>query len=296
MFSKVLVANRGEIAVRIFRSLKAMGIRSVAVYSDADVHALHVATADEALALGGMTAAESYLRIDLIIDLATAAGVQAIHPGYGFLSENAQFAEACEAAGIAFIGPTSHHIHEFGLKHRARQLAEDVALPCTAGTGLLATVEEAVEQANAIGYPVILKNTGGGGGIGIQVCRSKEDLEGCFEALKRIGEQQFSNAGLFLEQYIEHGRHVEVQIFGDGRGGIAVLGDRDCSVQRRNQKIVEEAPAPNIPEATRAAMHSSAKRLGESVAYRSAGTVEFIYDFLADKFYFLEVNTRIQVQ
>lgn len=295
MFHTVLIANRGEIAVRAIRTLKRLGVKSVAVYSDADRNAQHVRDADIAIALGGDKPADSYLRIDKILAAAQETGAQAIYPGYGFLSESAEFADACEAAGIAFVGPTGEQIREFGLKHRARELAAQAQVPMAPGTGLLQSLEEALSAADSIGYPVMLKTTAGGGGIGLTRCSDAAALESAYESVKRMGEQFFSDAGVFLERFVDQARHVEVQIFGDGAGRVAALGERDCSLQRRNQKVVEETPAPNLPQATRERLHAAAVQLGESVKYRSAGTVEFIYDAARDDFYFLEVNTRLQV-
>nr|WP_064493966.1 urea carboxylase [Pseudomonas chengduensis] len=296
MFHTVLIANRGEIAVRAIRTLKRLGVKSVAVYSDADRNAQHVRDADIAIALGGDKPADSYLRIDKILAAAQETGAQAIYPGYGFLSESAEFADACEAAGIAFVGPTGEQIREFGLKHRARELAAQAQVPMAPGTGLLQSLEEALSAADSIGYPVMLKTTAGGGGIGLTRCSDAAALESAYESVKRMGEQFFSDAGVFLERFVDQARHVEVQIFGDGAGRVAALGERDCSLQRRNQKVVEETPAPNLPQATRERLHAAAVQLGESVKYRSAGTVEFIYDAARDDFYFLEVNTRLQVE
>ncbi|SAI30522.1 urea amidolyase [Bordetella ansorpii] len=296
MFDTVLIANRGEIAVRAIRTLKALGIRSVAVYSDPDRDAPHVRAADVAVALGGEKAADSYLRIDALLDAARRTGAQAIFPGYGFLSESAEFAEACEAAGIAFVGPTPTQIREFGLKHRARELAAAAGVPMTPGTGLLDSLDDALTQAERIGYPVMLKSTAGGGGIGLSRCADPAELRAAFEGVQRMGTHFFRDGGVFIERYVDGARHVEVQIFGDGQGRVAALGERDCSVQRRNQKVIEETPAPLLPAATRQALLQAAVRLGESVSYRSAGTVEFIYDGARDSFYFLEVNTRLQVE
>ena len=296
MFTTVLIANRGEIACRAIRTLKRQGVTSVAVYSDADRNAPHVTQADIAIALGGEKASESYLMIDKILAAATETGAQAIYPGYGFLSESAEFADACEAAGIAFIGPTAGQIREFGLKHRARELAGAANVPMTPGTGLLASLEDAVIAAADIGYPVMLKSTAGGGGIGLTRCDDEDALRAAWDSVKRLGEQFFRDAGVFLERFVDRARHVEVQIFGDGKGRVVALGERDCSLQRRNQKVVEETPAPNLPQASREALHRAAVELGESVNYRSAGTVEFIYDAARDEFYFLEVNTRLQVE
>lgn len=296
MFHTVLIANRGEIAVRAIRTLKRLGVKSVAVYSDADRNAQHVRDADIAIALGGDKPADSYLRIDKILAAAQETGAQAIYPGYGFLSESAEFADACEAAGIAFVGPTGEQIREFGLKHRARELAGEAQVPMAPGTGLLQSLEEALAAAEGIGYPVMLKTTAGGGGIGLTRCADAEALVSAYDSVKRMGEQFFSDAGVFLERFVDQARHVEVQIFGDGQGRVAALGERDCSLQRRNQKVVEETPAPNLPQATRERLHAAAVQLGKSVSYRSAGTVEFIYDAARDDFYFLEVNTRLQVE
>ncbi|PIA73389.1 urea carboxylase [Ectopseudomonas toyotomiensis] len=296
MFHTVLIANRGEIAVRAIRTLKRLGVKSVAVYSDADRNARHVRDADIAIALGGDKPADSYLRIDKILAAAQETGAQAIYPGYGFLSESAEFADACEAAGIAFVGPTGEQVREFGLKHRARELAAQAQVPMAPGTGLLQSLEEALSAAENIGYPVMLKTTAGGGGIGLTRCSDAVALESAYESVKRMGEQFFSDAGVFLERFVDQARHVEVQIFGDGAGRVAALGERDCSLQRRNQKVVEETPAPNLPQATRERLHAAAVQLGASVNYRSAGTVEFIYDAARDDFYFLEVNTRLQVE
>lgn len=296
MFDTVLIANRGEIAVRAIRSLKRLGIRSVAVYSDPDRNAAHVREADVAVALGGEKAADSYLRMNLLLAAAREHGAQAIYPGYGFLSESAEFAQACEDAGIAFVGPTPTQIREFGLKHRARELAAAAGVPMTPGTGLLGSLGEALSQAERIGYPVMLKSTAGGGGIGLSRCANEAELTAAFDGVQRMGEHFFKDGGAFIERYVDNARHIEVQIFGDGSGRVLALGERDCSVQRRNQKVIEETPAPRLPQATRAALHAAALRLGESVCYRSAGTVEFIYDPARDSFYFLEVNTRLQVE
>lgn len=296
MFHTVLIANRGEIACRIARTLARMGIRSVAVYSDADRNSLHVGAADIAIPLGGNTAAESYLRTDLILAAAKASGAQAIIPGYGFLSENAEFAAECEAQGIAFVGPTPTQMSQFGLKHAARALAEQAGVPLTPGSGLLDDIDAAHAAAEAIGYPVMLKSTAGGGGIGLTRCNDAAELTAAFASVQRLGQSFFANAGVFVERFVDRARHVEVQIFGDGQGNVITLGERDCSLQRRNQKVVEETPAPNLPAEVRAQLLAAARRLGQSVDYRSAGTVEFIYDAEQAQFYFLEVNTRLQVE
>ncbi|HEX4506390.1 MAG TPA: urea carboxylase [Alphaproteobacteria bacterium] len=296
MFTKVLIANRGEIACRVIRTLDRMGIGSVAVYSEADANSLHVALAGEAVCIGPPAPAESYLRTDKILEAARATGAQAIHPGYGFLSENPVFAEACAAAGIAFIGPTPEQMRAFGLKHSARELAEKAGVPLAPGSGLLDDAEHARREAERIGYPVMIKSTAGGGGIGLQLCRGPDEMEDLFGRVARLARGNFDQAGIFLEKYVERGRHIEVQIFGDGRGKVVALGERDCSTQRRNQKIIEETPAAGLSKEMRAALHATAVRLGEAVGYASAGTVEFIYDTDSGAFYFLEVNTRLQVE
>ncbi len=296
MFNKVLIANRGEIACRIIRTLDRLGIQSVAVYSDADAHARHVMMATEAVGIGASPAAESYLRYDRILEAAQRTGAQAIHPGYGFLSENVEFAAACEAAGIAFIGPTTEQIRAFGLKHRARELAEQHRVPLVPGTGLLEDIEAAKAAAEAIGYPVMLKSTAGGGGIGMQVCFSQAELANAYEKVERLSQANFKQKGIFLEKYIQTARHIEVQIFGNGEGNVIALGERDCSIQRRNQKVIEETPAPGISNALRQQLYDCAVRLGKAVNYQSAGTVEFVFDVNTQQFYFLEVNTRLQVE
>ncbi|MBK4737145.1 urea carboxylase [Noviherbaspirillum pedocola] len=296
MSAKVLIANRGAIACRIIRTLKRMGIPSVAVYSEADADALFVTQAEEAVAIGPAPAAQSYLQAARLIEAARATGATAIHPGYGFLSENAAFAEACAAAGIAFLGPTPEQMRVFGLKHTARALAEQSGLPLLPGTGLLSSFDEAASAARRIGYPVMLKSSAGGGGIGMQMCRDEDELSRAFDSVRRMAQANFSDAGVFLERYIEAARHIEVQIFGDGQGRVIALGERDCSLQRRNQKVIEETPAPNLPQPVRERLLAMAVRLAEAVQYRSAGTVEFVMDAKTHEFFFLEVNTRLQVE
>jgi urea carboxylase len=295
-FDTVLVANRGAIATRIIRTCKRMGLRSVAVYSEADADSLHVSAADMAVCIGPAPAAQSYLDVAAILAAAKATGAGAIHPGYGFLAENAEFAEACAAAGIAFIGPTPENIRTFGLKHSARALAAAHDLPLAPGTGLLTGEDEAAEAAARVGYPVMLKATAGGGGIGMRICADEAAVREGFATVVRQGEASFGDAGVFLERYIAKARHIEVQIFGDGKGRVMALGERDCSLQRRNQKVVEEAPAPCLSDAKRAELIAAAVRLGEAAGYLSAGTVEFLYDSARDDFFFLEMNTRLQVE
>ena len=296
MFKKVLIANRGAIACRIQRTLKKMGVASVAVYSEADASARHVLDADEAYLLGPAPAAESYLKAEKILEIAKACAAQAIHPGYGFLSENPDFSEACAAVGIAFIGPTAQQMRAFGLKHTARELAEKNGVPLLPGSGLLGDVGHAAAEARRIGYPLMLKSTAGGGGIGMRLIWSEDQLAEAYASVDRLARANFKEAGLYLEKYVEQARHIEVQIFGDGKGGVIALGERDCSVQRRNQKVVEETPAPGLTGAQRRQLLDTAVRLGKAVNYRSAGTVEFVYDASNGEFYFLEVNTRLQVE
>ncbi|GAA3389054.1 urea carboxylase [Cryptosporangium minutisporangium] len=292
----VLVANRGEIARRIIRTARELGMRSVAVFSDADRAAPHVREADAAVHLGPAPARESYLRHDVILEAARKTNADIIHPGYGFLSENVDFAHAVEAAGIRFAGPAPDQITAFGTKHTARALAEAAGVPLLAGTGLLSSADEAAAAAEAIGLPVMLKATGGGGGIGMQACATVDDVRDAYARVAALAAANFGSAGVFLERLVRPARHVEVQVFGDGHGRIAILGDRDCSLQRRNQKVIEEAPAPALPAHVRASLHTAARDLLATVDYRSAGTVEFVYDPVREEASFLEVNTRLQVE
>ncbi|HCW91613.1 MAG TPA: urea carboxylase, partial [Marinobacter sp.] len=295
-FSKVLIANRGAIACRVIRTLRTMGLTSVAVYAEADADSLHVRQADESWSLGEGSAADTYLNQDKLFGIIRQSGAGAVHPGYGFLSENADFARRCDAEGVVFLGPAPQQMEQFGLKHTARALAEEAGVPLLPGTDLLTGLDEALKAAEDIGYPVMLKSTAGGGGIGMSRCYSAEDLGKTFESVQRLSQNNFSNDGVFLEKFLEHARHIEVQLFGDGHGQVLALGERDCSAQRRNQKVIEEAPAPGLSDEVRSRMHTTARQLGESIRYRSAGTVEFIYDPDTTEFYFLEVNTRLQVE
>ncbi len=295
-FKKVLIANRGAIATRIIRTLDRMGIESVAVYADCDRDSLHVQHASEAFSLGDGRASDTYLNMDKLLALAHQTGAEAIHPGYGFLSENTEFVERCEREGIVFIGPTAEQIRLFGQKHIARELAEAANVPLPPGTDLLDDVEQAILEAARIGYPVMLKSTAGGGGIGMRLCADEVILRDSFVAVQHQGQNHFSNSGVFLEKAILNARHVEVQMFGDGEGTVVSLGERDCSAQRRNQKVVEECPAPHLSDALRQSLHSTAEALLTSVNYQNAGTVEFILDTDTQEFYFLEVNTRLQVE
>ncbi|HEY8984881.1 MAG TPA: 5-oxoprolinase/urea amidolyase family protein, partial [Streptomyces sp.] len=296
LFDTLLIANRGEIATRIIRTARLLGLRTVAVYSDPDRDSPHVRLADEAVRLGPAPAKDSYLDADLVLRAAKDTGAGAIHPGYGFLSENADFARRCEQAGITFVGPTPAHLDLFGAKHTARAAAQAAGVPLAPGTGLLASLEEALESAESIGYPVMLKATGGGGGIGMSACHTPQALTDAWESVHRVATASFSSTGVFLERLVEHARHIEVQVFGDGTGEVVTFGDRDCSLQRRNQKVIEEAPAPDLPAHIRTQLTESARDLCASVAYRSAGTVEFVYDAAREEAYFLEVNTRLQVE
>ncbi|QPG73204.1 urea amidolyase [Brettanomyces nanus] len=295
-FKTVLVANRGEIAVRIIKTLRKLGIKSVAIYSDPDRYSEHVLMADVALPLHGTTAAETYINIDKVVKACKESAAEAVIPGYGFLSENADFADRLEAEGLQFVGPTGNSIRKLGLKHSARQIAEKAGVPLVPGSGLVASSAEAKKIAEKLGYPVMVKSTAGGGGIGLQKVDSAKDIESVFQTVQHQGKAFFGDSGVFLERFVDHARHVEIQMFGDGRGNAIAIGERDCSLQRRNQKIIEETPAPNLPEATRKKMRAAAEQLGSSINYRCAGTVEFIYDATRDEFYFLEVNTRLQVE
>ncbi|MCI4677869.1 urea carboxylase [Rhodoblastus acidophilus] len=296
MFDKVLIANRGEIVGRIARSLRKMGVKSVAVYSDADRFARPVLDADEAVRIGPAPASESYLRIDAVLDACRKTGAQAVHPGYGFLSENVGFAERLAAEGIAFIGPRPEHLRAFGLKHTAREIAQGAGVPLLPGSGLIDNVEQALAEAERISYPVMLKSTAGGGGIGMQLCEGPESLREKFESVQRTAKAGFGDARLYLERFVARARHVEVQIFGDGKGRVVALGERDCSLQRRNQKVIEETPPSGLSDDIRRRLREAAIALGRQVNYESAGTVEFIYDVARQDFSFLEVNTRLQVE
>ncbi len=296
MFNKVLIANRGAIACRIERTLKRMEVGSVAVYSAADKKSLHVLNADEAVFIGEAPAAQSYLSFDAIFAAAKETGAEAIHPGYGFLSENIDFARACAARGLVFIGPEPEHIEAFALKHTARATALACGVPLLPGTGLLSDLEDALAKAEALTYPVMLKSSGGGGGIGMRVCHSAEQLTEVYDSVLRLSRANFGDSGVYLEKYVSRARHIEVQIFGDGRGNVLALGERDCSAQRRHQKVLEETPAPGLTEETRGSLKAAAILLAKAVNYASAGTVEFIYDDETKQFYFLEVNTRLQVE
>ncbi len=293
---KVLVANRGEIAVRILRTLRRLGIASVAVYSDADRHAPHVQLADEAIHLGASPPQQSYLDPERLLAAAAQTGADAVHPGYGFLSERASFARACEAGGVQWIGPTPANLEAFARKDSARSLARASGVPLLEGSDGLRDRDHALAVAASIGYPVILKSRSGGGGIGMRRCDDAGELAAAFESVTRLAGGHFGDAVCFLERFVVAARHVEVQIFGDGAGEVIALGERDCSLQRRNQKVIEETPAPDLDDATRAALARAAVDLTAAVGYRSAGTVEFVVDAATGEYAFLEVNTRLQVE
>jgi acetyl-CoA/propionyl-CoA carboxylase, biotin carboxylase, biotin carboxyl carrier protein len=295
MFEKVLVANRGEIAIRVMRTLKEMGVVSVGVYSEADRNTPHVREADEAHLLGPPVPSESYLSVERMLEVARESGAEAIHPGYGFLAENAPFAKACEDAGIAFIGPPASAIEAMGSKTQARQLMSKAGVPIVPGTTeAVESVAAAKNEADEIGYPIACKAAGGGGGKGFRVARSEDELEEAFEGASREGEKFFSDPSVYLERYLEDPRHVEVQVLADSHGNVVHLGERDCSVQRRHQKLIEESPGPHVDEEMRERIGNIAKEAARAVDYRSAGTVEGLQ--VGDEYFFLEMNTRVQVE
>ena len=294
---KVLIANRGEIAVRIIRACQEMNIRTVAVYSKADESALHVELADEAYCIGPTLSKDSYLNVTNIISVAKLTGCDGIHPGYGFLAENASFAQLCEEVNIEFIGPTSEAISLMGTKDVARETMKKAGVPVVPGSiGLIKDADDALRIAEEIGFPVIIKATAGGGGKGIRVARDEDELRKGVEMTKKEAEAAFGNPGLYIEKFIETFRHVEVQVLADKFGHTIHLGERDCSIQRRMQKLIEEAPSPALDEVMRQEMGEAAVRAAKAVGYRGAGTVEFIFDHIHNKFYFMEMNTRIQVE
>ncbi len=293
---KVLIANRGEIAVRIIRACKELGIKSVAVFSEADADALHVKLADEAYCIGPKLSKDSYLSFPALLSVAEKTGADGIHPGYGFVSENADFAEACENAGIKFIGPSSDSIKIMGIKDVARTTMEAAGVPLVPGTGIVPDIETGKEWAAKIGCPVIIKATAGGGGKGIRVARTEEDLVKGIDITQKEAAAAFGNPGVYLEKFIEYFRHCEIQVLADSFGNVVHLGERDCTVQRRMQKLVEEAPSPALSSERRAEMGAAAVKAAEACNYEGAGTIEFIYDYQEDKFYFMEMNTRIQVE
>jgi acetyl-CoA carboxylase biotin carboxylase subunit len=296
MFKKVLIANRGEIAVRIIRACKEMGITTVAVFSEADREALHVKLADEAYCIGPTASKDSYLNLTNLMTVATLTQSEAIHPGYGFLAENADFAEICAACNITFIGPSPEAINKMGAKAVARETMKLAGVPTVPGTeGLIEDIDEAAAVAQEIGYPVIVKATAGGGGKGMRVAQNEQELVKSIRQAQKEAETAFGNAGVYLEKYLEEPRHVEIQIMADKHGEVVHLGERDCSIQRRHQKLLEEAPSPALDETLRSQMGEAAVSAARSVQYSGAGTVEFLLD-KHGKFYFMEMNTRIQVE
>ncbi len=296
MFKKILIANRGEIAVRIIRACQELGIQTIAIYSEADREALHVQLADEAYCVGPTASKQSYLNIPNIMSVATSIGVDAIHPGYGFLSENADFAEVCAAVGVKFIGPNPNAIEKMGDKATAKATMKQANVPTVPGTdGLIQNEDEAVAVAHEIGYPVIIKATAGGGGKGIRIVQSEEELKQAISIAKTEAGSAFGNTGVYLEKYLVRPRHVEIQVLGDQFGNAIHLGERDCSVQRRLQKLVEESPSPALSSEIRAAMGTAAVAAAKAVQYEGAGTIEFLLDE-DGSFYFMEMNTRIQVE
>lgn len=297
MIKKLLVANRGEIAVRIIRAAKEMNIDTVAVYSEADKDALHVQLADEAYCIGPAMSTESYLAVPNIMTIATSAGVDAIHPGYGFLAENNDFAEICKECHITFIGPSPEAIQQMGIKDVARSTMKRAGVPIVPGSdGIVETVEEAKRVAENIGYPVIIKATAGGGGRGIRVAFNEDELVKGYKITQKEAETAFGNPGVYLEKYIEDFRHVEIQILADNFGNTIHLGERDCSIQRRLQKLIEETPSPAITQEIREKMGEASIRAAKAVNYVGAGTIEYIFDRTNNEFYFMEMNTRIQVE
>ncbi len=295
MFRKVLIANRGEIAVRIIRACRELGIPTVAIYSQADANSLHVRLATEAYCIGPAKSTESYLSIPAIMSAVDVSGADAIHPGYGFMSENADFVEICEKQGVKFIGPSSEAMRKMGDKATARQTMIDNDVPVTPGTGIVQTPEQVQEFAHEVGYPIILKATAGGGGKGMRICRNDEDVKLNMELCQAEAKNFFGNPDVYAEKYLENPRHIEVQILGDSYGNVIHLGERDCSIQRRHQKLLEEAPSPAIDEETRAQMGAAAVRAAKAINYEGAGTCEFLLDH-DGKWYFMEMNTRIQVE
>ena len=296
MFEKILIANRGEIALRVIRACKELGIRSVAVYSEADVDSLHVQLADESICIGPPASSESYLKIDRILSAAEVADVDAIHPGYGFLSENAHFAEVCQSCNIKFIGPPAGAMHAMGDKNSARVFARKAGVPVTPGSdGIVETEKDALKVAKKIGYPLMIKAVAGGGGRGMRMAHNEPSLVTGFHSARHEAEKAFGNANVYIEKLIVNPHHIEFQIMADEHGRIVHLGERDCSLQRRNQKVIEECPSPIVMPGLRKKMGNAALKLAKSVGYQNAGTIEFLVD-AKQHFYFIEMNTRIQVE
>jgi acetyl-CoA carboxylase, biotin carboxylase subunit len=297
MIKKLLIANRGEIAVRVIRACKELGIETVALFSEADRDSLHVQLADEAYCIGPKASKDSYLNFTNIISVAKLTGCDAIHPGYGFLAENEAFAELCRECNIIFVGPSPEAITKMGIKDIARETMREAGVPIVPGSkGIIESMDEAIAIANEIGYPVIIKATAGGGGKGIRVARDEQELIKGINITQQEAATAFGNPGVYIEKYIEDFRHVEIQVLADCYGNVIHLGERDCTIQRRLQKLVEEAPSPALDEETRKLMGEAAVKAAKAVDYTGAGTVEFIFDYKAKKFYFMEMNTRIQVE
>ncbi len=295
MFNKILVANRGEIALRVIRAAREMGIQSVAVHSTADSDAMHVRMADESVCIGPPSSAQSYLSIPSIIAACEITGAEAIHPGYGFLSENAQFVQVIEDHGLTFIGPTAEHIRVMGDKITAKDTMKKLGVPCVPGSeGGVATLEEAKSLGDEIGYPVIIKATAGGGGKGMKVAQNAAEMEKAFQTARAEGKSNFGNDEVYIEKYLTTPRHIEIQVFGDGKGRAVHLGERDCSLQRRHQKVFEEAPGPSISAEERARIGKTCADAMADINYIGAGTIEFLYE--NGEFYFIEMNTRLQVE
>ncbi|QLK86090.1 acetyl-CoA carboxylase biotin carboxylase subunit [Staphylococcus sp. 17KM0847] len=294
---KILIANRGEIAVRIIRACRELGIQTVAIYSEGDKDALHTQLADEAYCVGPKQSKDSYLNIPNILSIATSTGCDGIHPGYGFLAENGDFAELCEAVQLKFIGPSYESIQKMGIKDVAKEEMKRANVPVVPGSdGLVTDIEHAIQAANTIGYPVIIKATAGGGGKGIRIARDEKELINGYKMTQQEAETAFGNGGLYLEKFIENFRHIEIQIIGDEHGNVIHLGERDCTIQRRMQKLIEESPSPILSPDKRKEMGDAAVRAAKAVGYYNAGTIEFIYDLDDNQFYFMEMNTRIQVE
>ncbi|WP_413587653.1 acetyl-CoA carboxylase biotin carboxylase subunit [Bdellovibrio sp. HCB274] len=297
MFKKILIANRGEIAIRITRACRELGIASVAVFSDADRDSLHVFLADEAYHIGPSPSKESYLNYRRILEVAKQSGADAVHPGYGFLSENTTFAKACEEAGITFIGPTVANIESMGDKISAKSLMKKSGVPTVPGSdGGVDTVEDALKVAEKIGLPVIIKATAGGGGKGMRIVRKMDEFESAFRACRSEGQNYFANPTVYIEKFINDPKHIEIQVFGDKHGNHVHLFERECSVQRRNQKIIEESPSPSVPHEVRLRMGEASVRAAKQINYVGAGTIEYIFDNTTKEFYFMEMNTRLQVE
>jgi acetyl-CoA carboxylase biotin carboxylase subunit len=297
MFKKVLIANRGEISIRITRACRELGIRSVAVFSDADRDSLHVFLADEAYNIGPAPSAESYLRADKILEVAKKCGADAIHPGYGFLSENSAFVQACMDAGITFIGPTPENINAMGDKLSAKALMKNAKVPTVPGSdGAVESVEQAAAVVKSIGLPVIIKASAGGGGKGMRVVRTESEIESAFRACRSEGQNYFKDPTVYIEKFVSDPKHIEIQVFGDKHGNVVHLFERECSVQRRHQKIIEESPSPSVPPEVRQKMGDAAVRAAKQISYIGAGTIEFIFDNTTKDFYFMEMNTRLQVE